>query len=266
MRVAALQINALGLSPNRLDYYLRHCEKAGVKALLLGEYVLNPFFRELRSIPRGMLSQQTQTQLALLEELSRKYGVMIVAPIVRIEEEGAIKSIAIVDGEKVDYYDQQILINYPHWNEEAFYANPIAPLTPPPILEIDGIRVGILAGFEIHFDYFWLHFMRQDTDLILLPTVGTFESQQRWQELIKMRAFINSTFILRANRIGEYRDESGLVWRFYGESLLAGPDGTIIQMLGSKEEMLIADLERDVVEQARQKWGFREALHKRGMV
>ncbi|MRJ02785.1 MAG: carbon-nitrogen hydrolase family protein [Epsilonproteobacteria bacterium] len=267
MRVAALQINALGLSPNRLDYYLRHCERNGVKVLLLGEYVLNPFFGELKSIPLSMIAQQTETQSSLLQELGEKYGVTIVAPIVRVQGDGPIKSIAIAKGEGgLEYYDQQILINYPHWNEEEFYANEIAPLYPPPTFVVEGLRLGVLAGFEIHFDYFWHQFMRENTDLVLLPTVSTFESYNRWQELIKMRAFTNGCFILRANRIGEYRDNTGLVWKFYGESLLAGPDGTVIQMLGTNEEMLIADLDKNVIDLARAKWGFREALERRGMV
>lgn len=266
MRVAALQLGAQGLSPNRLDYYFRHGAESGVKLLLLGEYVLNPFFGELASIPLGMIAQQTETQTKLLRELCSRYEMSAIAPVVRVVKKRPVKSVAIVRGERVSYYDQQILINYRHWNEERFFANPVAELRPAPVLRIEDLRVGVLPGFEVHFDYFWEQFMKKDVDLVAVPSVSTFGSQQRWQELLKMRAFTNNCFILRANRIGEYKDRLGLTWKFYGESLLADPHGNIAQILGENEEMLVADVSREEVKEARKEWGFRTALKKRGMV
>ena len=266
MNIAALQINALGLSPNRLDYYFRIAADKEVKVLLLGEYVLNPFFKELVKFPITMLAQQSDAQMKLLRELASKYDVSVVAPVVRVVKKEPKKCIAIVHPGRVSYYEQQILINYKHWNEEKFYANEIKELTPPPVFRMGDLRFGVLAGFEIHFDYFWQSFMKKDVDVVLVPTVSTFGSQQRWQEILKMRAFTNNMQILRANRIGEYKDELGLTWKFYGESLSVTPDGKIAAMLGENEEMLIENVSKSLIKAARREWGFRSALKKRGMV
>ena len=266
MRVAALQLNALGLSPNRLDYYFRHAKADGVELVLLGEYVLNPFFHELASIPIGMIAQQSENQIKLLKELCNKYEMVAVAPIVRVVKKDPIKSIALVRNERVSYYDQQILINYKHWNEERYFANEIKELEAPMTFRHEDLKVGVLAGFEIHFDYFWMQLMKKDVDLVLVPSVSTFGSGERWKELLAMRAFTNNVYLLRANRIGEYKDDLGLVWKFYGESLFAAPDGKIEQILGDSEEMLIAQIDKERLKSAKKEWGFRSQLKRRGML
>ncbi len=266
MNIAALQLSSVGLSPNRLDYYFRVCQEKEIKLLLLGEYVLNPFFHELSHIPLNMLSQQSSAQLDMLKTLSQKYEITVVAPIVRVIKGEPYKSIVTVRGQRANYYDQQILINYKHWNEERFFANPVEELQVPFTFKIGEFRVGVLAGFEIHFDWFWESFLKKDIDIVLLPTVSTFGSQKRWRELIQMRAFTNNCFVLRANRIGEYKDELGLVWKFYGESLLATPDGKIATMLGEGEELLVESVTKTQIKEARKEWGFRSQLKRRGML
>jgi predicted amidohydrolase len=119
-----------------------------------------------------------------------------------------------------------------------------------------------MNGFELHFDKFFEFIREKNVDCILVPSVSTFDSADRWQNLIKMRSFTNSVYILRANRIGEYIDGEDS-WKFYGDSILTSPFGDVLTHLGNKEELMIADLDRESVKEARRCWGFKEALHKR---
>lgn len=73
--------------------------------------------------------------------------------------------------------------------------------------------------------------------MVIVPSACTFESKQRWEELLKTRAFLNSTSILRVNRIGKTKDE----WNFYGDTLFINAFGEIESKLGSEEEMLIIE-------------------------
>lgn len=264
MKIAALQISSIGLGQNRLDYYLRICDAKGIRVLLLGEYVLNRFFHELPDIPKNMILQQTNTQLEALKQLSKIYNVAIVAPVVRVLKEKVYKSVAVVRNSKTSFYNQQILINYRHWNEERFFDNELQELKAPQIFRVDEFRFGVLPAFETHFDYFWQQFMKKDVDVVLVPSVNTFNSGDRWQELLKMRAFVNSCYLLRANRIGEYKDKNGHSWEFYGESMFINPEGEVVDSLKNSEEMLIAALDKDLIKEARSRWGFKAALKKRG--
>jgi predicted amidohydrolase len=105
----------------------------------------------------------------------------------------------------VAYYDQQFLINYKHWNEEKFFDNEIGEFTLPSF-SIDGVKFGVINGFELHFDVAFAQVMKKGVDVILSPSASTFDSSARWIELLKMRAFTNSVYILRSNRVGIYKE------------------------------------------------------------
>ena len=63
--------------------------------------------------------------------------------------------IAKITGRSVSYYPQQFLINYPHWNEEKFFANPIEAIDSPMIFGLNGFKFAVMGGFELHFDPLW---------------------------------------------------------------------------------------------------------------
>ncbi len=266
MTIAALQTSSLALGLNRLEYYLKIAKIKGVTLLALPEYALNQFFLELRQTPLGMIEQQSSTQLDALYRLSQDYQIAIVAPIARVVQEKVIKSIVVVQEDKISYYNQQILINYPHWNEEKFFDNEIAPLQAPFVFRLDKLKIGILSGFEANFDFFWQEFLKQDIDLVIVPNAATFYSNERWQMLLKTRAFCNNCYVLRVNRIGEVRDEDKNVWRFYGESFLADSNGKIVVELGDSEELLIATIDKRKIKESKRIWKFRSALKKRDML
>jgi len=262
MRVASLQLSAQGMSSTKLYNYIRVAHKQGVKVLVLGEYVLNPFFKELQSLSMSMIKEQAEFQSKILRELSSTYSITIIAPLVMIKKNKAYKTIAKFAPTSTAYYEQQVLINYGHWNEEKFFANEIKPLVSPLIFKIDGFKFAIMSGFELHFDELFLQLKPKNIDCILVPSISTFDSYERWKSLILTRAFTNNTYILRANRIGEFMDAEHN-WKFYGDSLLASPDGDLLEHLGNKEELMIADLSHATVVDARRAWGFKDMSKKR---
>ena len=81
-RIAALQLPTLSMSEARIDYYLRVLKDKNASLALLGEYVLNSFFTELKEMPRAMINEQISHKKALMSELARKYEITIIAPII----------------------------------------------------------------------------------------------------------------------------------------------------------------------------------------
>lgn len=262
MRAAVLQLSAQGMSSTKLYNYIRIAQKQGVKVLLLGEYILNPFFRELQELSTAMIQEQALHQIKVLKELSKTYNIHIIAPVVIVKKGEVFKTVAKFSPSSTAYYEQQILINYPHWNEERFFANEIKEIASPLIFNVDGFKFAIMSGFELHFDSMFSHISSKGVDCILLPSVSTFDSYERWKALILSRSFTHSCYILRANRIGEYVDKEHS-WNFYGDSLLASPNGELLEHLGNKEELLIVDMSHSEVLRARKSWGFRDAQNRR---
>jgi len=263
MRAAILQLSAQGLSSTKLYNYIRIAHKEGVKVLLLGEYVLNPFFKELESMSISMIKEQAAFQTKILKELSSTYNMTIVAPLVIVRKKDVYKTVAKFAPNSTSYYQQQLLINYSHWNEEKYFANAPAPLHSPMVFKIDGFKFAIMSGFELHFDELFIELSSKNIDCILVPSVSTFESFKRWKTLVLSRAFTHNCYILRANRIGEYQDKDEYIWKFYGDSVLASPHGEMLNHLGNKEELMIVDMSHTEVVHARRTWGFKDMVKQR---
>ncbi len=265
MLAAVLQLNSQGLSSTKLYNYIRIAHKKGVKLLLLGEYILNPFFKELEHLSLEMIEESSKLQSKVLKESARDYDMTIIAPLVVLKQKKPYKVIAKFSPKSVAYYYQQFLINYPHWNEESFFANEIDTLKSPLTFKIGSLKFAVMAAFEIHFDPLWHFIDAKNIDCVLLPGVATFGSYERWKALIRSRAFTHNCYVLRANRIGTYmqNDES---WEFYGDSVLASPEGEILNHLGNQEELMIVELSHHEAKEAKRRWKFKEALQKRNLL
>ncbi|WP_298755949.1 carbon-nitrogen hydrolase family protein [uncultured Campylobacter sp.] len=179
-----------------------------------------------------------------------------------------VKSCAKFSPSEVKFYDQNILMDYPHWNEEGFFANrksrKIGKISPM-IFSEGGVKFGVCFGYEAHFDVFWRYFMQKNVGCVLVPCASTFESGGRWRELLKMRAFTNSLYVIRANRIGEAKfGESE--FKFYGESFVVTPGGEITNELKNEEGVLMCEVDADEIAAARGLWKFRKNLVSRGLL
>jgi len=265
MKIAALQLATLPLSNQKLGEYFKSVHEQGIEIVVLGEYVLNSFFKELENIPNMLIREQSKHKIESLEEYARMYKLTIIAPIITVEDDKLYKKIGKFSPTETVYRQQEFLINYSHWDEESFFANEATGEIAPIIFEAHGLTFGVISGFEVHFDVFWTKMMKENVDVVLLPTVSTFGSNFRWNEILKTRAFINSVYILRVNRIGTYHDEDSL-WKFYGETYLVNPDGHIESSLSTKEDVLIAKIDKRELKDAKSNWGFQKQLAKRNLL
>jgi len=259
LTIAALQLPTLGMQATKLDFYIRNAHSRDVKIILLGEYVLNHFFKELSQIPIKMVEEQTQKHTDLLRKYALKYDIVFIAPIILIKKDKYLKTIVKITPKSINYYEQQILIPYKHWNEKKFFANPIKPIKSPMTFKLNGFRIMVMGGFELHFDPFWQKITEQKIDLVMIPTASTFGSHNRWREIIKTKSFLHGCYILRANRLGEFQEDE-VKWKFYGDSMLVEPSGDVYMMLEDKESMLIETINKEVIKEHRKNWGFQKEL------
>ena len=265
MKIALLQLPYIGMSSTKLFRYVRQAHNQGVELLVLGEYVLTPFFKELQELSTSMIKKLAEHQLRVLKELSKSYKMVIVAPLVMVKKSKPYKMVAKITPSSTAYYQQNFLINYPHWNEQKFFANELQAVAEPLIFKIHNFRYAIMSGFELHFDTMFEAIDEKKVEALIVPSVSTFESHKRWKNLLKMRAFTHNTYMLRVNRVGEFKEDKHS-WRFYGKSLLVSPHGEVLSYLGESEELLIATLHKKEVREARKEWGFvPQSLEQKGL-
>ncbi len=248
MKVAVIQTDSLPYDKAKLSFFIQNAKKEGAELILLPEYVLNRFFKEIEKTPLSFIRNQTLHQIKHLKQLSTVYGVSIIAPVLKIINSKKYKVIAKID-KNIKYYYQQAYMPYSHWNEEKFFDKKE---NLPFVFVKGGIKFGCLSGFEIHIEKFWNYFSKKKVDCVLVPSVGTFNSYKRWLEILKTKSFLNHFYIIRANRVGKYKD-----WEFYGKSFAIDPEGEIISVLGSNEEIGIIEINKKNIKEARREWQFK---------
>lgn len=257
LKVAALQLSTLPLSDSRLDYYLELAKKQGVSIALLGEYVINSFFSELKTMPKSMIKEQSEQKKKALKDFALKYELDIIAPIVNVKNSGVFKAIAHFSPKGVKYKNANALIPYAHWNEAGFFsADTKLDIS---AFSLGGVRFACMFGFEAHFDEFWRACKDKKIDCVLMPTACALGSNERWDALLGMRAFCGGLYILRANRLGKAKFKDGkceVETSFYGRSMLIDAHGEIINNLEEKEGMLICELDKNALNSARKLWKF----------
>jgi nitrilase len=248
MKIAFLQSDSLPFDKAKINYYLSHAKKEGAKVFVLPEYVLNRFFKEIEKMPLSFIKNQTNHQIKLLKQLSKSYNMTIIAPLVKINGDKKYKVLGKFFQGNVRYYYSQVFMPYSHWNEEKFFEKKT---NKPLVFSVGNIRIGACFGFESHFDAFWEYFRNKKCDAIVIPSIGTFNSHERWYQMLKMRAFLNNMYVIRVNRVGNYED-----WEFYGKSFTIDPEGEEKIILGNKEELAIVDILKEKVKESRKEWKF----------
>ena len=214
LKVAVIQIPSLPIEKAKLDYYLMNARAKKVDIAILPEYTTNMFFKEFEHMHMGLIEEQSNIHLENLKKLSTVYGITIVAPMVVFKKKEPYKSISIFSAGSVKHYYQTVLMPYKHWNERAFFHNNNHEFTPF-IFTKNGLKVAVIGGFEVHFDGIWQKLISKRVDVVLVPTASTFESASRWREIFRARAFTNSMYVVRANRIGEYEEpKTSAKWLF----------------------------------------------------
>lgn len=260
MKISALQLSNTR-TQSEIESYIKAAVDTKAKVILFGEYLLNPFFKDLEMGREKKVHtlEKIKKEIDGILKLSRKYNIIMVAPIFEVVKDKIYKTILILNKGKALSYRAQKLMPYEHWNEADFFANTMPKhLRMPPIFNVGGFKFATLFGYELHFDDFWIKLKTENVDCVLLPTASTFDSSLRWRSIIKMRAFLNNCYILRANRIGQYQDmPTQTLWNFYGDSLFVSPNGEIIDCLGDREELLVVEVDKKYLKEIKECWRFR---------
>jgi len=78
-----------------------------------------------------------------------------------------------------------------------------------------------------------------------------------WRTIQRSHAIANGVYVAAVNRVGhEVAETGGAGIEFWGSSFVADPFGVVIAQAGDKEEILVADIELDRVEDVRRNWPF----------
>ncbi len=254
MRIAGIQMSAGADVEKNIS---RAVEMAGVAAekgaKIIGfpELCLHPWFpRKEDPAGRSLACEVSGAMVAEFVKASLKHQVVIVLPFFEKSGDRLYNSAAIIDcGKVLGVYRKLHLPDIPFYKERFYFAPGDTGL---PVFETSRGRIGVQICWDNLFPEGTRVLALKGAAIVFAPTAASVESNVLWERAVSANAFANNIFIFRVNRVGQ---EDGIA--FYGRSFCAGPWGEMVsELAGSKDAIVIADLDPKDRDAAIETWGF----------
>lgn len=250
------------IKQSMIDKHISMIEEAAkkqVQILCMQELFYGPYFCAeqktkwyslVEKIPEGPTTK-------LFQELAKKYSMVIVVPIYEEEITGVYYNTAAVidaDGKYLGKYRKH---HIPHCNPgfwEKFYFKPGN--LGFPVFQTSFANVGVYICYDRHFPEGARILGLNGAEIVFNPSATVAGlSEYLWELEQPAHAVANGYFVGAINRVGT--EPPWNIGEFYGKSYFCSPRGKIISQAGrSNDELVIADLNLDEIQEVRNVWQF----------
>lgn len=245
---------------------------SGVNVVGLQELWNAPFFlctREKMPWIQFAENWETGPTAVLLKELSHKYNMVIVSPILeRDEAKETIFNSAVVfyNGRILGRHHKNHIPRVGDFNESTYY---MEGNLGHPVFETPFGRVGINICYGRHHPLNWFMQGVNGAEIVFNPsaTVGGL-SEPMWPIEARCAAIANHYFSVGINRVGTesypnpFTSGDGKAPKydfghFYGSSYVAAPDASRTPGLSrTRDGLLVTEVDLNLCRQIKDKWGF----------
>ena len=115
------------------------------------------------------------------------------------------------------------------------------------IVELEGLNIGILICYDVEFPEAVRILACAGADLIAVPTALMVDYCRVSEKVVPARAYESEIYVAYVNRCGS---EGDIV--YCGRSCLVGPDGRDVLRAGLTEALLLADIDKSTIAEARE--------------
>lgn len=115
----------------------------------------------------------------------------------------------------------------------------------PPLVEVDGIKIGMMTCYDIRFPELARRLALDGADILVLPSAwvrGPLK-EKHWEVLVTARALENTCYVIAVGECGP---------RNIGGSLMVDPLGVAIARAAEDPTLIFAELDRERINRARQ--------------
>lgn len=237
--------------------YIEEAGKKGVQILCLQEIFNTPYFcpgqdkdwyASAQPIPNPTIER--------MQELAKKYDMVMVVPIYEKEQAGFLYNTAVVidaDGSILGIYRKN---HIPHttgfWEKFFFKPGNLGY----PVFETKYAKVGVYICYDRHFPDGARALGLNGAEIVYNPSATVAGlSQYLWKLEQPAHAAANGYFMGCINRVGEEKPWN--LGRFYGTSYHVDPRGQIIDEASEyDDELLISEFDLDMIDEVRSTWQF----------
>jgi len=115
------------------------------------------------------------------------------------------------------------------------------------LAELEGLKIGILICYDVEFPEAVRALVYTGADLIAVPTALMEDYCRVAEKVVPARAYESEIYVAYVNRCGSEGDTI-----YCGRSCLVGPDGRDVLRAGLTEELLLADIDKNAIAEARE--------------
>jgi len=195
--------------------------------------------------------------------LAKELDVVLILPFFEKRAQGLYHNSLVVidaDGSVLGSYRKMHIPDDPGFHEK-YYFTPGDDETGFPVFETKFGKIGALICWDQWYPEAARISALKGAEIIFYPTaIGTLKRESRkqkkifkdaWITIQRSHAIANGCFVAAVNRVGK---ESGT--KFWGNSMVIGPFGELIEEGGEKEEVIIAEIDLNAIESQRREWPF----------
>ncbi|HHN77839.1 MAG TPA: acyltransferase [Phycisphaerales bacterium] len=193
----------------------------------------------------------------LMQDLARKHKMVLVVPIYERAMTGVYYNTAAVIDETGEYLGKYRKHHIPHCHPgfwEKFYFTPGD--LGYPVFQTRFGRIGVYICYDRHFPEGARELGLGGAEIVFNPSATVAGlSEYLWKLEQPAHAVANQYFVGAINRVGHEKPWD--IGEFYGQSYFCDPRGQIIEQASrDKEEVVVADLDLDMIEEVRNVWQF----------
>ena len=195
--------------------------------------------------------------IKLMQEIAKQHSMILVVPVYEVDMTGVYYNTAAVIDENGEYLGKYRKHHIPHCNPgfwEKFYFKPGD--LGYPVFETSAGKIGVYICYDRHFPEGARELGLAGAEIVFNPSATVAGlSEYLWKLEQPAHAVANQYYVGAINRVG--MEAPWNIGEFYGQSYFCDPRGQIMtEASRDKDEVLVADLDLDLIEEVRNTWQF----------
>jgi predicted amidohydrolase len=205
------------------EAFARDFGEAGSDVSLFAEPVDGPFAAEVERVAKLRDTTVVAGMFETSGDSGRPYNTLVA------------RGAATADYRKIHLYD-----SFGYRESDRLSAGDIEPV----LIDVGGLRVGLMTCYDLRFPELGRLLVDAGAEVLVIPAawVAGPRKVEHWSTLARARAIENTVYVVAAAQPPP---------RYTGHSMVVDPRGDVLAEAGDGDEVITADLDREVLEEAR---------------
>jgi len=242
--------------------FIRDAAKKHAQIVCLPELFRSQYFCQTEDHKNFELAEEIPGRsTSALGDVARETGVVIIASLFEKRSAGVYHNTA---GKLLGKYRKMHIPDDPLYHEKFYFTPGDLGFQAWPTAQG---KIGVCVCWDQWYPEAARLTALRGAEIIFYPTaIGWHPSEKKefgeaqysaWETIQRSHAIANGCYVAAANRVGHEAPAGGEGIEFWGQSFICGPDGAIIAKASvDREEIVLADVEWDRVNEHRTHWPF----------